>query len=142
MSRSGYSDDDNNWLMIIWRGAVASAIRGRRGQAFLKEMLAAMDALPEQKLIAHELEAHGAVCALGAVGKARGLDMSKIDPKERDVVAGAFGIAPALAAEVAYMNDEGIGYWVNEMPETRFARMREWIKDNIRPEGRINPGRP
>jgi hypothetical protein len=37
MSRSGYSDDLENWSLIRWRGAVASAIRGRRGQAFLRE---------------------------------------------------------------------------------------------------------
>jgi len=47
MSRSGYSDDcDDQWSLICWRGAVKSAIRGKRGQAFLKEMLAALDALP------------------------------------------------------------------------------------------------
>ena len=70
MSRSGYSDDwdigDNSgWL---YRGAVERAIKGKRGQAFLKEMLAAMDALPEPKLIAEELEQEGAVCAIGSVG--------------------------------------------------------------------------
>jgi hypothetical protein len=68
MSRSGYSDDCDQWDMIRWRGAVASSIRGARGQAFLKEMLAALDALPEPKLIAEELESDGAVCAIGAVG--------------------------------------------------------------------------
>ena len=46
MSRSGYTDDmEDMWQHICWRGAVASAIRGRRGQAFLREMLAAMDAI-------------------------------------------------------------------------------------------------
>jgi hypothetical protein len=37
MSRSGYSDDygdDEPWQLIMWRGAVASAFRGRRGQPF------------------------------------------------------------------------------------------------------------
>jgi hypothetical protein len=135
MSRSGYSEDfDDYWQLILWRGAVASAIRGKRGQAFLKEMLAAMDALAERKLIAHELEMDGAVCALGAVGKARGLDMKKIDPDEKDMVACAFGIAGALAAEIAFMNDEGVGYWVNEAPEARFARMRRWVESQIKPE--------
>lgn len=41
--------------MIRWRGAVASAIRGKRGQAFLREMLAALDAMPEKRLIAGSL---------------------------------------------------------------------------------------
>lgn len=50
MSRSGYSDDYDfdNWQLIRWRGAVNSAINGRRGQAFLKELLTAIEALPEK----------------------------------------------------------------------------------------------
>lgn len=57
MSRSGYSDDLDSWSMIRWRGAVTSATRGARGQAFFREMLAALDAMPEKKLIADDLEA-------------------------------------------------------------------------------------
>lgn len=130
MSRSGYSDDcDDNWMLIRWRGAVNSAIKGKRGQQFLREMLAAMDALPERKLIAHRLEADGAVCAIGTVGKARGLDMSNIDPEDREVVADAFGVSPALAAEITYMNDEWS--WSTETPEARFERMRKWVADQI-----------
>src|SRR6185295_11408998 len=81
LSRSGYSDDGERWDLIRYRGAVASAIRGARGQTFLKEILAALDAMPEKKLIANELEEDGQVCALGALGKARGLDMAGIDPE-------------------------------------------------------------
>lgn len=62
MSRSGYTYD--NWQHIQWRGAVASAIRGKPGQAFLLEMWRAMQALSEHKLIAGELEANGDVCAI------------------------------------------------------------------------------
>src|SRR3954471_11126976 len=101
MSRSGYVEDcDYEISWINWRGAVKSAIRGKRGQAFLYEMLQAMAALPENKLIARELECDGAVCAIGAVGKARGLDMSQLDPEDYHSVAGKFGIAEALAQEI------------------------------------------
>jgi hypothetical protein len=133
MSRSGYTGDcDDNWQFIMWRGAVSRAIKGKRGQQFLREMLAALDALPERKLVAWELEKDGAVCAIGAVGKARGVDMSKLDPEDRETVAGAFGIAPALAAEIVFMNDEAGPYWKGpEPPEARFERMRKWIADQI-----------
>lgn len=129
MSRSGYSDDCEQWDLIRWRGAVNSAIKGRRGQAFLKEMLAALDGVADGKLIAGELEQDGAVCAIGAVGKARGLDMSAIDPHDRETVAGQFGISSALAAEIVYMNDEW--FYGNEAPEARFARMRKWVASQI-----------
>jgi len=130
VSRSGYSDDyDNDWAAICWRGAVASAIRGKRGQAFLQEMLQAMAALPERKLISHDLEKGGSVCAIGAVGKARGINMKDIDPEDYEVVAAKFGIARALAQEIFYMNDEAT--WGIETPEQRFERMRKWIEGEL-----------
>lgn len=56
MSRSGYSDEEAEpGQFAMWRGQVASAIRGRRGQALLREMLAAMDAMPVKRLIANSL---------------------------------------------------------------------------------------
>jgi hypothetical protein len=49
-------------------------MRGKRRQAALKEMLQALDARPEKRLIAEDLEdSSGNVCALGALGKARGI---------------------------------------------------------------------
>ncbi len=122
MSRSGYSDDCENWSLICWRGAVTSAIRGKRGQAFLRELLAALDALPEKRLIADELEIKdGAVCAIGAVGKARGIDMSVLDPENMEKVATTFDIADAFAKEIVWVNDEA-GPW-KETPEQRFIRV-------------------
>ena len=58
MSRHGYADDladDDPLAYGQWRGRVASAIRGRRGQAFLREMRAALDAMPDKRLIATAL---------------------------------------------------------------------------------------
>ena len=63
MSRSGYVDEIENWALIRWRGQVASAIRGRRGQRLLRDLLVALDAMPEKELIVHELEtASGGMC--------------------------------------------------------------------------------
>ncbi len=133
MSRSGYIDDcDNNWAHICWRGAVASAIKGKRGQTFFKELLAALDAMPEKRLIADELVADGEFCTLGVLGAARGIDMTELDPEDPDAVAGQFNIAAALAQEVVYMNDEYGSYWGNETPEERWKRMREWIASQIK----------
>ena len=110
MSRSDYREDcDDMWALIRWRGAVAAATRGRRGQAMLKELLHALDALPEKRLAADSLvSADGDYCALGALGRLRNIDLESIDPYEHEAVAGAFGIAEALAREVMYMNDEWV----------------------------------
>lgn len=103
----------------MWRGAMSSAINGKRGQAFLQEMLDALDALHEKELVVSDLERDGAVCALGSVGRLRGINMQAIDPTDRDSVAQVFGIAPAMAAEIVYMNDE-----VGRHEETPAARSR------------------
>lgn len=132
MSRSGYNEDcDNDWQLIMWRGAVASAIRGKRGQAFLKEMLASLDLLPDQRLISHDLEIEdGSVCAIGAVGKSRGVDMKDIDPENYSAIAGVFGISEALAREIMFMNDD----YETETPEKRYQGMHKWIERHIRGE--------
>lgn len=129
MSRSGYSDDCENWSLICWRGAVNSAIRGARGQAFLLELRDALEAMPEKRLVADVLEADGEFCTIGVLGAKRGINMEALDPGDREEVAGAFGIAPALAAEIVYMNDEGS--WQAETPEQRWGRMRNWVEENI-----------
>ena len=134
MSRSGYSDDLDQWRLIMYRGQVASAIRGARGQAFLRELLAALDAMPEKKLIAHEwVTPNGEVCALGCLAVAKGIDASTVDAEEPDEVASAFNIASQLAAEVAFQNDEGAYYM--ETPDHRWMRMREWVASQIRRVG-------
>lgn len=133
MSRSGYTFDTDPQELNCYRGAVASATRGARGQAFLREMLAALDALPVKQLIAGDLESKGKVCAIGAVGRARGMDMSKINPHEPTDVAYFFGIAHALACEIAYENDEGLDCRdESETQAERYARVRRWVVSQLR----------
>lgn len=131
MSRSGYSDDyENDWQWICWHGAVASAFRGKRGQAFLKEMLDALDALPEKRLVSNELIAEGEVCAIGAVGLKRNVDLAALDPEDYICIANTFGIARTMAQEIMYMNDTYFYY--KETPEHRWQRMRDWVASKIK----------
>jgi hypothetical protein len=123
--------------LIRWRGAVASAIRGKRGQRLLRDLIAALDAMPVKELIKHELIAEGQVCALGALGVARGLSMDKIDAYDREQVGRAFDIAEALAAEILYENDDG-RTWVyeaadqhRETPAETWERMRAWAAQHL-----------
>lgn len=139
MSRSGYTDDyDDEGTGGLWRGAVASAIRGKRGQSFLRELLGALDAMPEKRLIADDLIREGAVCAIGSVGVARGIDMAKLDPDYPSDVAKAFGIAPALVQEMEFENDETLGWdaaaqrSVRFTPEQRWRHMRDWCETKLK----------
>lgn len=137
MSRSGYNDYcDDNFELIRWRGQVASAIRGKRGQAFLRELLAALDAMPEKRLVKQEFEAHGEVCTLGCIARVRGIDMSKFDPEDDSVghdIGTALGIAHQLAREIMWENDE---FYTRRddptEPERRWKYMRDWVARQIR----------
>lgn len=141
MSRSGYEDGcDSDYPVELYRQAVENALHGKRGQAFLCELAAALDAMPVKELIADELvTGDGEVCTLGAVCKARNIDVSRIDYYDPWVVGGRLGIATAMAAEIAYMNDEYMPrrhFAEDESPETpaqRWERMRKWVTEQIKP---------
>jgi hypothetical protein len=111
MSRSGYSDDygdDDPLALGRYRAQVASAIRGRRGQALLRELRAALDAMPVKELVAGELEAEGQFCALGVVGQARGLNLAAIDTYDVESLGPKFNIAEQLAREIMWVNDDHV----------------------------------
>jgi hypothetical protein len=134
MSRSGYVDDlDDEWSLIRWRGQVASAIRGGRGQKFLVDLVAALDAMPEKRLIASVLKNEdGEVCALGAALEHWGVPLAADEDEDDfdpDWTADKLDIADQLAREVAYQNDE-VGW--NETSEERWARIRQWAASHIK----------
>jgi hypothetical protein len=153
MSRSGYSDDNEG--VNLWRGAVNSAIHGKRGQALLRDLLAALDAMPEKRLVAGKLEADGEFCALGVVGQARGMNLATIDTSDVESLGPKFNIAEALAREIMWVNDEHVSdtRWIeveifgplrpwdrrisgmnvpNEhVGAQRWKTVREWVEENI-----------
>lgn len=130
MSRSGYSEDFDGWELIMYRGAVNSACRGKRGQKLLREMAEALDKMPEKRLIEGELIHEGEVCALGALALHKNIDVTGLDPYDADRVAGVFDIAPSLAREIVFMNDEA-GYY-RDTPEKRWERVRSWLASVIK----------
>jgi hypothetical protein len=136
MSRHGYTEDCwdfDQWHQICWRGAVAASIRGKRGQRLLLDVVRALDAMPEKRLIAGEMvRADGAVCALGAVARHRGIlsTAAAVDPEDSSTVAGTFDVAEPLAREITYINDE---HGATNDPEKRWRQMREWCIGHLRP---------
>lgn len=123
MSRSGYIyDGDCDDALAIGRAvaAVNSAIRGRRGQALLRELLEALDAMEDKRLYPGSFAtADGEYCALGVLGAKRGTKMDDLGNDDEgcdpSYVGHRFGIAAALAAEIMYWNDEysaDIDKWV------------------------------
>lgn len=117
--------------MIMWRGRVASATRGKRGQKLFRDLLQALDEMPKKELIADSLKTEdGEFCALGVLGAKRGIQLERLDPEDPDRVAAAFDIAPCLAQEIVYENDER---FASQSPADRWVRMRQWVSEQIRP---------
>lgn len=132
MSRSGYSDCGD--YLELWRSNVERTIAGKRGQAFLKELISALDAMPEKRLIANSLQSeNGEVCALGSVGLKRGIEMNYIDPEDPDQIGSAFKISSMLAQEIVYVNDERGGPY-SQTAEERWLRVHKWATDHVRIE--------
>ena len=141
MSRSGYSEDCDGNELWLWRGAVKRAITGKRGQKALTDFVSALDALPVKALVQGSFTTTEGCCSLGALAKYREVDVSDLNPQQeesdpyyadevdRDVVSARFDIAPALAAEIMFLNDEaGRG---SETGEERWGRMRCWATQHI-----------
>lgn len=139
MSRSGYTDDCEGSDLVMWRGQVASATRGKRGQQFFRDLVSALDAMPAKRLVAGDLQREdGEVCALGSLGLRRGINLQPLDEGlDEDCsnfapLASAFDIAEQLAQETMFVNDEGGPWNLAETAEARWLRVRAWASRQIR----------
>src|SRR5271169_5049168 len=91
----------------LWRANLRRTMQSERGQAFLQELLEALDALPQKRLIQGAMQQGREVCALGAVGLKRRINLGGLDSRNHDELAAAFGISSMLVQEIAYWNDQG-----------------------------------
>lgn len=145
MSRSSYSDDygdDFPGQINLYRANVERSIRSKDGQARLRELKAALEALPTKALEA-EIFAEGTreqprVCALGAWALHRsGGDieaahaMVPLDGDDHDTYEALkdYGWPRLVVMEAIYENDEGT--WNIQTPEQRYAYMMRWLDANL-----------
>lgn len=92
-----------------------------------------MDAMPVKELVAEELQVDGQYCALGVVGKVRGIDMTSVDPEDSGVVAKLLDVAEPLVREITYINDYDAYYSDNQNAQ-RFHDVRRWVVQNLKQE--------
>jgi hypothetical protein len=140
MSRVTYNEDDQ-WGWIRWAGAAKKAINGKQGQALLKELEAALLALPEPKLIAGEFAmSDGEVCALGALALARGVPAEEMAKWEEDpeTAETKLGMSYTLAWEIIAANDDGAypghSYYAKWTDEKRYEYVLNWIRQHLAPQ--------
>ena len=136
------SDDDYDyepWMEGQAAGAMRSAIRGRRGQRLLRDLIAGLDALPVPELAAGSLEdpETGCVCALGAVRMQRGAEAVplRFDPNDPDVgwrdLAQPYDISETLAHAVICQNEYGDERNDESSRRRRWRSVRAWAMGHL-----------
>lgn len=140
-SRIHEGEDFEPWMAGQQAGALRAAVRGRRGQAFLRELIDALDALPSQELAAGALEdpETGCCCAFGAVARARAWGQEEIgfDPMDGDIwrpecrLAEAFDVAETLAWQVIAENEALDSSNDRTWRRRRWRHVRNWAASEI-----------
>lgn len=118
MSRELQENDmdspESVWAAIRWGGAKKAAFNGKRGQAFLKELEAALIALPSKRLIDRDWAAKGDVCTLGALDIHRMSERTGMNWDAARLVVQGQGV-PADELEL---------YWDDQDDPAEFAQTR------------------
>lgn len=159
--RIGYSEDEEfGGQFELWQANCRRSLVGKQGQAALRELEAALLALPDKRLIANRLvDGDGDVCALGALGRQRGQlptpdaitegdweDEGDDDMEEYGVL---LGIPRLVAWKIVEINDIQIdGHYVDAIgpvkphgwrprvfipvtPEERYDQVLAWVHRHL-----------
>lgn len=161
MSRATSWEDDEPYpnASALFQANVDRALKGKKGQTFLREIESALLAMPEKKLIGSAVCEGGQVCLLGAVaveravknGKSRadalaelekeakehgqyepeGVNWDEADDETLEYLRSLLGIKQfPLAWTFVHENDE----CHVRTPEERYERMLKWVQRNIKGE--------
>lgn len=146
MSRFDDGDEENfPNQQALYAQATKNALKGKRGQAALKELEEALLAMPEKRLIEGGLcDNAGGVCAVGAMAVHRQVKaglmtredaMTMIATKYGDdfhatleVGREVLGLLGCVAVEFAYVNDEEA---CASTPEDRYDIVLNWVREQI-----------
>lgn len=159
--RIGYSEDEDfAGQFELWQANCRRSLQGKKGQAALRELEAALLALPDKRLIEGEMiDKDGDVCAIGALAKHKGRDLLAEphvgDPDEfggdgeMEEIGVELGMPRLVAWKVVCKNDieirghyqtlPGPYRWPQEFPqayvpvtpETRYQKMLAWVRQQI-----------
>ncbi len=154
--RLNWSDDeDRPGQFALWDANCRRFINGKAGQRALRELEAALLALPEKRLIKDALtDKQGGVCAIACYARYKGVDLSTFDPEdESDQVGEAGGMPPLVAWQVVALNDitldvvweltdgpierhhgayrGGVPLIRDMTPEERYDKVLAWVREKL-----------
>lgn len=140
-------DVDEKFPAHLWDSWYSRSLKGKRGQKNLRDFIAALDAMPEKRLIADaEVEKHpvddereyevAGVCAVACFAASRGEDPRWFGGEEdSDIFTTAelgknAGLSWTMAWEMARANDD---VFSDSTPEERWQKMRDWAVARLQP---------
>jgi hypothetical protein len=149
--RIGYSEDEEfGGQFELWQANCRRSLKGKKGQAALRELEAALLAMPDKRLIAGKLQdADGEVCSLGALAKYKGhalladeCEEGEYDEYDLSGEMEEFGVELGMLRLVAWKvvekNDVAFDgmEWFNCEGPYRWEFERPQMRDFISPEMR------
>lgn len=162
MSRIDYYDGDDALQMGRWIARAKMAIGGKRGQAVLRELEAALLAMPEKILISGAFCKEGDVCVLGALAIDRAVKAGKsreeaLRDLEKEASCQSFRYdddGKQVPERVPLEGLDALEYGEKELkltetltwelmekndemcfdvtPQRRYEKVLEWVRENIR----------
>jgi hypothetical protein len=136
--RINYSEEeDYPGQFGLWQGNCDRSLHGKNGQESLRQLEAALLALPSKRLIEGELDNGEDVCAIGALVRHKHLVL-RADPEEMVEVGVECGIPHLVAWKIVEVNDvEFDRKWeVNKVstytPEERYIGVLNWVRKQIK----------
>ncbi len=154
--RIGYSEDeDYPGQFGLWQANCNRSLKGKAGQAALRELEAALLALPDKRLTSGVYkDEDGCVCPLAALAKYKGVADADLqaDPEyDMEQVGVELGVPRLAAWKIVELNDlqlsgttlifgEGPYRWPSEQPyayvpitpEQRYERVLQWVQEQLR----------
>jgi hypothetical protein len=143
--RISYSDEEGfAGQFNLWQANCARSVAGRRGQNALRELEAALLALPAPRLIMKKLDDGVDCCAIGALVRQKRITPQADPDYEMELVGEECGLPRMVAWKVVELNDieltsrwepwsaeYGGGQWVDYTPEERYEAVLRWVRGQL-----------
>lgn len=154
--RIGYSEEEQfDGQFNLWQANCYRSLHGKKGQAALRELEAALIALPTKRLIAGKLVEQGDVCAIGALALHKGATEEVLEHHDDEYMEGVgmeYGLPKLVAWKVVEANDIEFDYYVDTWapgpaqwvhgspgyrlrvpmtPEQRYTAMLGWVRSML-----------
>jgi hypothetical protein len=133
--RIAYSEDEGfPGQFELWQANCDRSLHGKSGQRALRDLEAALLALPDKRLIVGLLtDDEGGVCAVGAYAQYKGVDLLQYDPEDSAELVGMAAGMPRLVAWAVVEHNDFIFDRDDPTPEERYTRVLHWVRHLLAP---------